>query len=181
MDYHIPCMVANLSVNIALALSLLMLPLDIFPHFQETTNAIETLQGKHHYEQYFLCYHHSVQEYHSDNGIYTDQQFTEDLSNAGQCHTVTRTGAHHMNGIVECSIRFISTWTLTMLLHAQARWPQVISKEFWPFAVCHTVNIYVNCYRGCSSTSISPIEEFTNVEASLQPMDLHLGVALFMF
>jgi len=48
-----------------------------------------------------------------------DKQFTEALANIGQCHTVTQSGAHHMNGIVKQCIGFISTWMLTMLLHAQ--------------------------------------------------------------
>jgi len=83
------------------------------------------------------------------------------------------TGAHHMNGIVKCSIGFVSTWTLMKLLHAQAQWPQVINKAFWPFTMQHAVNIYVNCYRGCHGTAVSPIKEFTNMTASLKPHDLH--------
>jgi len=145
----------------------------IFPHFQESTNALETLQGKQRYEQYCQQYKQSVQEYHSDNGIFMDKQFTQTLAQQGQPHTVTGMGAHHMNGIAECTIGFVSTWTLTMLLHAQARWPQVITKAFWPFATRHAVNIYVNCYRGRHSTAVSPIEEFTDMPATLQPQDLH--------
>jgi len=53
------------------------------------------------------------------------------------------------------------------------RWPQIINKTFWPFATCHAVNIYVNCYRGCQSMAISLIEEFTNMPTSLTPQDLH--------
>jgi len=80
---------------------------------------------------------------------------------------VTGTGAHHMNGIVEHCIGFISTWTLTMLLHTTAHWPQVITKEFWPFAVQHTINIHVNCSHGRNGTAVPPIKEFTNNHAPL--------------
>jgi len=73
----------------------------IFPHFQELTNAIKTLKGKQRYEQYCQWYHHTVQEYCSDNGIFTNQQFMETLAQSGRQQTVTGTGAHHMNGIVE--------------------------------------------------------------------------------
>jgi len=145
----------------------------IFPHFQESTNAHETLLGKQRYEQFCRRYQHTVQEYRSDNGIFTDKEFTENLANTGQRHTVAGTGAHHMNGIVERSIGFISTWTLTMLLHAQTRWPQAINKSFWPFATRHAINIYVNCYRGRHGTAIPPIEEFTNMPSLLQLQDLH--------
>jgi len=93
-------------------------------------------------------YNCTVQEYRSDNGIFTYKDFTENLAQHGQRHTVAGTGAHHMNGIAERCIGFISTWTLTILLHAQAQWPQIINKSFWPFATRHAVNIYVNCYRG---------------------------------
>jgi len=78
-----------------------------------------------------------------------------------------------MNGIVECCISFISTWTLTMLLHATSWWPQVITKEFWPFTVHHAINIYVNCYYGHNGTAIPLIEEFTNTTAPLHLQDLH--------
>jgi len=145
----------------------------IFPHFQESTNAIETLQGKMWYEQYCQCYHCTVQEYCSDNGIFTDCQFTKQLAHSGQWQTVTGVGTHHMNGIVKQSISFISTWMLTMLLHTKAQWPQVINKEFWPFVMWHAINIYINCYRRCHGTAVPPIEEFTNAPAPLQVHDLH--------
>jgi len=110
-----------------------------------------------------------------DNGIFTDRHFTQALADQGQCHSVTGMGAHHMNGILEWCISFVSTWSLTMLLHAQARWPQVITKAFWPFATWHVVNIYVNCYRGHTGTAVSPIKEFTNMSSSLKAQDLHPG------
>jgi len=145
----------------------------IFPHFQESTNAHETLLGKQRYKQFCQWYKHTVQEYCSDNGIFTDKQFTENLATHSQHHTVAGTGAHHMNGIAKCSIGFISTWTLTMLLHAQTRWPQVLNKSFWPFALRHAINIYVNCYRGQHGIAIPPLEEFTNMPSPLQLHDLH--------
>jgi len=46
-----------------------------------------------------------------------------------------------MNGIVEQCIGYISTWTLTMLLHAQAQWPQVINKQV-VLALC-----YMTCHQ----------------------------------
>jgi len=51
----------------------------IFPHFQETTNTMETLTGKQCYEQYCQHYHWTMQECRSNNGIFTDRQFTETL------------------------------------------------------------------------------------------------------
>ncbi len=73
----------------------------IFLHFQETTNAIKTLTGKTCYEQYCQHYHWTVQEYCSDNSIFTDKQFSNNLAQSGQHHTGTGTGTHHMNGIAE--------------------------------------------------------------------------------
>jgi len=60
-----------------------------------------------------------------------------------------------------------------MLLHVQAHWPQMITKEFWPFATWYVINIFVNCYHGQQGTAIPPIEEFTNSIAPLCPQDLH--------
>ncbi len=60
-----------------------------------------------------------------------------------------------------------------MLLHTQAQWPQIITKEFWPFATCHAINIFVNCYQGCNGNAIPLIEEFTNAEAPLHLEHLH--------
>jgi len=78
-----------------------------------------------------------------------------------------------MNGITEHSIGSISTWMLTMLLHTQVQWPQVINKDFWPFAMWHAINIFVNCYQGWHGNAIPPIEEFTNAAAPLWLEHLH--------
>jgi len=73
---------------------------------------------------------------------------------------------HHMNSIIEQCISFISTWTLLMLLHAQAQWPQVINKSFWPFAMWHAVNIYINCYQGCNGIAVPRIYQYFNLTAT---------------
>jgi len=39
----------------------------------------------------------------------------------------------------------------------------------------YAVNIYVNCYRGCTGTAVSPIKEFTNMPSSLNPQTFTLG------
>jgi len=72
----------------------------IFAHFQESTNATETVAGKQRYEQYCLKYRRHIQEYRSDNGIFTDRVFTNVIGTAGQIQTVAATGAHHMNGVL---------------------------------------------------------------------------------
>jgi len=60
-----------------------------------------------------------------------------------------------------------------MLLYAQARWPQIITPEFWPFSVRHAINIYNNCYYGNSSNNCTAIAEFTSTDPKLQLTDLH--------
>jgi len=43
----------------------------------------------------------------------------------------------------------------------------------WPFALHHTINIYVNCYCGWQGIAIPSLEEFTNMPSPLQLHDLH--------
>lgn len=49
-------------------------------------------------------------------------------------------GAHWQNGIAK---RFVSTITeraRTILLHAMSKWPDLMTEDFWPFTIRHSVN-----------------------------------------
>jgi hypothetical protein len=72
-------------------------------------------------------------------------------------------GAHWQNGIAERFIGSIVQRARTILLHAMARWPNVITEDMWPFAIRHMVNFHnASILR---NKSASPYALFTGQEA----------------
>ena len=68
-------------------------------------------------------------------------------------------GAHWQNGIAERFISIVTQHARTILLHAMAKWPVVIVKDMWTFAIHHAVNFH-NCSI-LKQQSVSPYELFT--------------------
>lgn len=68
-----------------------------------------------------------------------------------------------MNRIMEWHIGVITQTARTLLLHAMAKWPTVITEEFWPYAICHACTFCISSI--CSDTGHSPHHMFTGEEA----------------
>jgi hypothetical protein len=82
-----------------------------------------------------------VQDYHTNNGVFTAKEFLIELVTKGQKVTFAGSGAAHQNGIAECSILTITNMARTMLLfHAALRhgWSQN-HQDLWPQAMDHAV------------------------------------------
>ncbi|KAL7462696.1 hypothetical protein ACHAXS_003067 [Conticribra weissflogii] len=97
--------------------------------------AESTLEAKHSFEHYSHTRGVEVQQYHADNGIFTDNLFKEDVKICMQRLTLCAVGAHHQNGIVERAIKSLTLISRTLLLHAQRHWPEYITTMLWPFAL----------------------------------------------
>ena len=108
----------------------------IFPHFQESINAVKTLQGKHHYKQYCLCYNCTIWEILIQQWLRWLTVHWRPLPS----RTMPNSNRNwHSPNEWNCWMQHRLHLHLdpNHALHAQACWPQVINKEFWPFA-CHT-------------------------------------------
>ena len=106
-----------------------------FVHFQKSTSAEETVEGKELFERRAASMGHQIRHYHADNGVFA--------SNAWRAHCIARrqglsfagVGAHHQNGLAENKIRLLQSQARTMLIHAAKRWPQAVTANLWPYAI----------------------------------------------
>ena len=113
-----------------------------FAHFQESASATETIEAKRAFERIAAQHNIKVKAYHADNGIFKSKEFSDVVKHDGQSITFCGVGAHHQNGKAERQIKTFTTIARTMMLHAQNRWPDVITWDLWPFAVKLAVDIY---------------------------------------
>ncbi len=70
-----------------------------------------------------------IQNIRADNGVYAAQAFKESCNKRQQRSTYCAIGAHRQNGIAEHFIGTITERARTILLHAMAKWPTIITEE----------------------------------------------------
>ena len=95
----------------------------------------ETLLSKEALEKLMAKSRQTIKHYHSDNGRFADNGFTDSINQKDQNITFCGVGSHHQNGIVENNNKILTTGASTLLLHGMRMWPQMINKIFWPFAM----------------------------------------------
>ncbi len=76
-----------------------------------------------------------MKHYHADNGRFADNGFVNHVSKNRQSITYCGVNAHFQNGVAEKRIRDLQDQTTTMLMHTEAKWPDVISSNLWPYAL----------------------------------------------
>ena len=123
----------------------------------------DTLQGKHAFEKFALEYGVKFKSFHADNQPFRAAKFQEDLDLQGQTITYSGVGAHHSNGVSERSIKTITTWARSMMMHVMIHWPDQFDEALWPFAINYATHIWNNLPR--SRHGLSPIELFTGVKS----------------
>jgi hypothetical protein len=80
--------------------------------------------------------------------------------------------AHFQNGVIEWAIGSLTSYTHAMLTHAMCNWPEVVTKEFWPFALLHAANI-LN-FTPPKGEKKSNYENFTGQKPPLELSDFHV-------
>jgi hypothetical protein len=85
----------------------------------------ETLKGKHNSECFAKQFNVKIKHYHSDNAPFGVNAFKADIANQDQELTFSGVGAHHQNGVAELSIRTVTQWARSMLLHSILHWLEV--------------------------------------------------------
>ena len=106
-----------------------------YVHFQKSSSAEETIQGKELFERKAASMGHNIKHYHADNGIFASQAWRSHCIANNQGLSFAGVGAHHQNGIAENKIRLLQSQARTMLIHAAKRWPDAVTANLWPYAI----------------------------------------------
>ena len=138
-----------------------------YVHLQKTQTAQETLQGKTLFERKCAALGIHVEHYHADNGIFASLSWREACETSRQGYSYSGVNAHFQSGVAERRIRELQELARTMLIHANARWPEAISVHLWPYALRLANDAYNE--SPTSNLKRSPVELFTNTAVMPEP------------
>ena len=106
-----------------------------YVHLQKQLTSEETVQGKIAFEKFCEARGVTVKHYHADNGRFADKGFVNHITQSRQSITYCGVNAHFQNGMAEKRIRDLQDQATSMLMHAEAKWPDVITANLWPYAL----------------------------------------------
>ena len=106
-----------------------------YVHLQKQLTSEETVQGKIAFEKFCEARGVTVRHYHADNGRFADKGFVNHVVSNRQSISYCGVNAHFQNGMAEKRIRDLQDQTTTMLMHAEGKWPDVITSNLWPYAL----------------------------------------------
>ena len=133
----------------------------VFVQHQVSVRTGETLQAKHKFEQLAREHGVTIKGYNADNSPFGNSDVVHSIKDKDQLIKFSEIGAHHQNGVAEHTIKTISSWAQTMLLHAMVHWPKQKHLHLWPFAFEHAVFLWNNLPGHTSG--VAPVERFTGV------------------
>lgn len=133
----------------------------IFNYNQISLRTGETLVGKRILEQEADKIGFKVKGFLANNGVFTSDEFRNDMQRKQQTINFSGVGAHHQNGIAERNIKTISYFARSQLIHAALRWPNQHDLELWPFALDHAVYLWNNIP---GSDGLSPEEKWNGIK-----------------
>jgi len=127
---------------------------------QVALSAAETVKAKLRYERDAFTNGVAIQAYHTDNGVFTSNDFMEELLKSKQQIRFSGSGAAHQNGVAERAIQTVVNMARTMMLHAAMRSPEgMMTADLWPMAMDHAVWLYNRIPK--MDTGLAPIELWT--------------------
>ena len=131
---------------------------------QQTFGAADTIKAKLQFERTAFDDGVVVQDYHTDNGVFSAKEFLNELVTKGQRIRFAGSGAAHQNGIAERSILTITGMARTMLLHAALRHGgSHIHQDLWPQAIDDAVWLFNRIPR--TDSGLSPLEMWSRSAA----------------
>jgi hypothetical protein len=131
----------------------------VFVSHQVGATAHETIQSKIKFEREALTAGVVIQNYHTDNGVFTSKEFMRELAEKGQGITLSGVSAQFQNGAAENAIKIVVRNARTMMIHATLRWPGFVEKDLWPMALSHAA--YLFNITPNMETGVAPISTWT--------------------
>lgn len=113
-----------------------------FVHNQKSTSAKETIRGKILLEKEAAYIGRKVKAYHSDNGVFSSEEFKQHCEGLEQELTFSGVGAKFQNGVAEQAIGRITCMARACMLHAAMCWPGRKFIDLWPFAIQYAVWVH---------------------------------------
>jgi hypothetical protein len=140
-------------------------------YLQESTKGVQTLAAKRLFEAYSASHGVKVQQYHADNGRFTEHLFLNHCEKSGQKVSLCGVSAHFQNGVAERRIKDLTERSRTSLLHAIHRWPSAVTINLWPYALRYINEVY-NATPALK-TGKSPLEDFSQTAIRPKILDFH--------
>jgi hypothetical protein len=140
-------------------------------YLKECTKGVHTLAAKRSFEAYSSSYGVKVQQYHANNGRFTEHLFLNHCEKSGQKVSLCGVSAHLQNGIAERRIKDLTERSRTSLLHAIHRWPSAVTINLWRYALCYINEVY-NATPALK-TGRSPVETFSQTAIRPKVLDFH--------
>jgi hypothetical protein len=144
----------------------------VYITFHSSKAAKELVRSKTDCEQFAARYNVNIKNIRADNGVYAAQLFREACIQKQQNLTFCAVGAHWQNGIAERFIGTITQRARTILLHAMAKWSDVIKEDMWTFALRHAINFHNSLIR--KDSEFTPYRLFTNQESPWSLRDFRI-------
>jgi len=144
----------------------------IYLTLHQCKDAKEMVSSKNAFEAFTKRHGVSIRRIRADNGVYASQAFQASCDSQAQHLTLCGVGSHWQNGIAERCIGALQTSARTILLHAMSKWPNVVTEEFWPFALQHAANLYNHSPR--AGATKTPWELFTEDPPLRHLRDYHV-------
>jgi hypothetical protein len=115
-------------------------------------------------------YNQTIKCYHTGNGIFASKEFHVSCTQQKQHMKFCCVNTHHQNGIAEHHIRSITEHACTMLIRTMISWPDIITKNLWPYALRLAIDLHNNTP---GPSGLTPKELFTGIKGQNHLSDFH--------
>ena len=109
---------------------------------QVSLGSNETVLGKSRFEEWLWEQASAeISHYHSDNGVFLDNEYRNHCENKGQTQIFSGVGAQHQNARAERAIQTIIYMACIFMIHSALPWTdiEVDDLSLWYFSVKHSV------------------------------------------
>ena len=88
--------------------------------------------------------HAEVRHLHSDNGVFTAEEFRNDCREKDQTQSFSGVGVQHQNARAKRAIQTIIYMIRTFMIHVSLHWNEcgIDNLSLWPFVVHHAAWLY---------------------------------------